>query len=120
MEEYRTPLGDSLTASLFNLGVLNENDFHEVTFSSEDVEFPLEAEDDTEANITFQKKKGVLLTREGLRKVITHFEKRLDTRLFYPPLQKPLSYRQIISQQIRQFKRVINGEESLYKPLVIK
>lgn len=120
MEEYRTPIGDTLTAALFNLGVLNETDFHQVTFSGDSVDYPLEKSPAAGEQAAFKSQKGVLLTQTGLRKVISQFEKKMDTPLFYQPLQKQLNYKQIVLQQVKHFKRVINGEESLYKPLQIK
>ncbi len=117
MEEFRVPLADSLTVALFNLGVLGEDDFREVDFSSENDEFPLEESDEYSA---VERKKGVLLNREGLRKVITQMEKKLDNEIYYGLLQKKISYKKLILEQIHHFKRVINGEEKEYKPLVVK
>ncbi|GAB4339881.1 MAG: type I-C CRISPR-associated endonuclease Cas1c [Calditrichia bacterium] len=119
MEEYRTPIADTLTAALFNLGTLKEEDFREITFQAEDDEYPLDLET-TEEGTAAAASRGVLLTPDGIRKVIPQFEKKLDTTIFYPPAQKPLSYRQIIRQQILHFKRVIQGEESQYRPFTIK
>lgn len=117
MEEYRTPLADTLTIALFNLGVLQESDFREVVFSAESDDFPLEPDEEHEA---FNEKKGILLNRDGLRKVITQFEKKLDTEIYFTPLQKRISYKQLIMQQVKHFKRVLNGEEETYRPLVQK
>ena len=41
MEEFRTPVADAVCCSLFNLGVLSEDDFEEHEFSNEDADFPL-------------------------------------------------------------------------------
>lgn len=121
MEEYRTPIADTLTASLFNLGTLSKEDFREVTFGGEDEEYPLEAVDrETRESAVVENKKGVLLTKEGLKKVITQFEKKIDTTYYYQPQNRGVSYKQIIREQVKHFKRVILGEEKEYKPLVIK
>jgi CRISPR-associated protein Cas1 len=124
IEEYRTPLADTLCCALFNLGVLQSDDFREVVFSSESDEFPLSTETTTteeeSKSVIYQEKKGILLTKEGLKKVITQFEKKLETQLFYNPQAKHLSYRRIIREQVRHFRRVLVGEEREYKPLVIK
>ncbi|MCX7786405.1 MAG: CRISPR-associated endonuclease Cas1 [Spirochaetes bacterium] len=125
MEEYRTPLADTLCCALFNLGVLSQDDFREVVFSSESEEFPLATEispstEGEEQPVVYQEKKGVLLTKEGLKKVIAQFEKKLETQLFYTPLSKHLSYKRIIREQVRHFRRVLAGEEREYKPLVMK
>ena len=124
MEEYRTPLADTLCCALFNLGVLNPEDFREVVFSSESDEFPLSTETSlTEGDqqpVVYQEKKGVLLTKEGLKKVIAQFEKKLEAQLFYQPQTKHLSYKRIIREQVRHFRRVLVGEEREYKPLLMK
>lgn len=117
MEEYRTPIADMLTAALFNLAVLKEDDFREEVFSKESDDFPLEVGDEHEA---FAEKKGILLTRAGLKKVITQLEKKLETEIYYTYLDKRLSYKQLIMQQVKHFKRVVGGEEEGYKPLLIR
>ncbi|MFQ5560855.1 MAG: CRISPR-associated endonuclease Cas1, partial [Nitrospinota bacterium] len=72
VEEYRTPIADTLTASLFNLGVLSSGDFEEITFKEDSDEYPLAADSETEGVVSGAKK-GVLLTKDGLKKVITQF-----------------------------------------------
>lgn len=117
MEEYRTPIADTLTASLFNLDILKEGDFREEIFN-EKVEFEESSEEgDSEVS---SEKKGVLLTKDGLKKVITHFERKLDDSFFYTPLMTEINYRRLINEQVKHFKRVIIGQEAEYKPLVIK
>lgn len=123
MEEYRTPVADTLCCSLFNLGILEEDDFEEVVFSPESADYPLQtdiAEQDDAEHAVIQEKKGVLLTKPALRKVITQLEKRLDAGIFYQPLQKSITYKRLIHEQINHFKRVLNGEETEYKPLTVK
>lgn len=123
MEEYRTPIADTLCCALFNRGTLEEEDFREVKFSTEDDEFPLDVEgqegSDQEVPL-YEEKKGVLLTKDGLKKVISQFEKKMDTDIYYQPLGTSVSYKRVMREQVRHFKRVIQGEEEFYKPLVIK
>jgi CRISPR-associated protein Cas1 len=119
MEEYRTPIGDTLTASLFNLEILKEDDFREVTFDREYNAYPIgESEEDDSA--VLQEKKAILLNKDGLTKVITQLERKLDTLYFYPPLARRVNYKELINHQCKHFKRVLTGEETVYKPLVIK
>jgi len=121
MEEYRTPIADSLTSALFNLGVIKEDDFRVEEFSEESSENPLQFEKDENILEVHEKgQRGVLLTKEGLKKVIAQFEQKIDSQLYYQPRDKKMSYREIMWAQIKHFKRVINGEEKEYKPLVIK
>lgn len=123
MEEFRTPIVDTLCCSLFNLGILEENDFEEVTFSTESVDYPLQSNElstELNENQAYEEKRGILLTNSGIKKVIPQFEKKLDSQIFYEPLNRQTSYRRVIREQIKQFKRVIKEEESFYKPLVVK
>lgn len=118
MEEFRSPLCDTLTVALFNLGILNQDDFRQIDFSSNDEEYPLEPMDEEDDKVSTRK--GVLLTRDGLRKVIEKFEAKLEETYYYMPLQKQLSYRKIIAQQVAHCKRVINEEEKEYRPFEVK
>ncbi|MEM5947015.1 CRISPR-associated endonuclease Cas1 [Spirochaetia bacterium 38H-sp] len=121
IEEYRTSICDTLTCALFNLGILKKSDFIEKDFSSYDDEYPIDSDAREEKIIeTEEKIYGIILTKEGLKKVAHQFEEKMHTLIFYPPLNKKISYEKIIIEQIRHFKRVIIGEEAEYKPFVIK
>ena len=119
VEEYRTPIAEALTVTLFNLNILKEDDFREVNFSSKDDEFPLEPDSENEPELVINKR-AVLLNNDGLKKVISQFEKRLSSEYFYTPENRKLFYKELIHHQVRHFKRVIIGEEKEYKPLIIK
>ncbi len=120
MEEYRTIICDTLTISLFNRGILEEADFTNQEFRGDSAEYPLYEEEKSDVDVFDKGKIGVLLNKTGLRKVLTHFEKKLQDEIFYEPSGKKLAYKDIIFEQVKHFKRVINGEEREYKPLVIK
>ena len=123
MEEYRTPIADTLCCALFNRGTLEEGDFKTVTFSTDNDEYPLDTDgqEESEQDVPlYEEKKGVLLTKVGLKKVISQFEKKMDTDIYYQPMGLHFSYKRVMREQIRHFKRVIQGEEEMYKPLVIK
>ena len=125
MEEFRTPIADAVCCNLFNMGTLKENDFERVRFDEADGDFPLEQHleipnsseklDSTEKNSY-----GVLLSKLGLRKVITAFEQKMDSLIFYPPKNQKLSYAKIIYEQVIHYKRVVLGEESEYKAYYFK
>ncbi len=121
MEEYRTPIADTLTAALFNLGILNEEDFETVNFTNQSDDYPLESSgDEEEDSPVLTEKTGVLLTKPGIRKVVTQFEKKLEQQMYYKPLLRQISYKQLMREQSKHFKRVLTGEESEYKPIVIR
>lgn len=118
VEEYRVPIADAVCCSLFNLGILKEEDFEEVDFSKDSVDFPLESEFTNDTNS--EKNTGILLTKPGLKKVITAFEEKINSSVFYPPAEDKKSYIRIIYEQAAHYKRVISGEETTYKPYFFK
>ncbi|MHB8281744.1 MAG: CRISPR-associated endonuclease Cas1 [bacterium] len=134
MEEYRTPIVDTLTVSLFNLGILQKDDFQEVNFNpdNDDLPMPVEKIENKDVpdyqncqnndldNVIANDVKGILLTKEGIKKVIGQFEKKLDTSIYFNNLGKNITYKELFLEQAQQFKRVVNGEESEYKPLMAR
>jgi len=125
IEEFRSPIADSLCCALFNLGTLKPEDFEKVDFTNEEAPFPNQIKEgdmfnDSE-NIEFDTGiKGVLLTKLGLKKVIKAFEEKMDTLILYQPLNMKISYSKIIYEQVAHYKRVITGEESEYKAYYFK
>ncbi|NNM53642.1 MAG: CRISPR-associated endonuclease Cas1 [Spirochaetales bacterium] len=116
MEEFRVPVVDTLTCALFNLGMLDTIHFREVSFEPKSDENPLP--DEGEETPTFVARKGVLLTADGLRKVIEQFEKKIHERKQYPGLAQSVSWSRIIREQVLQFRRVLNGEAVQYQPFL--
>ena len=104
---------------------MKEDDFEQVNFSVDDNDFPLEQNnnipDTTEDSELFEKtKNGILLTKNGIKKVISAFENKLDTLIFYSPTNQKISYAKIIYEQVIHYKRVILGEEKEYKAYFFK
>lgn len=137
MEEFRTPICDTVCASLFNQGVLQENDFEKVCFSVESDDFCLESENlkdnkenqnkenKTEESAVLTKEEengefGILLTKAGLKKVIASFEAKMDSDILYQPTGQKMAYIKIIYEQVLHYKRVISGEETEYKSYYFK
>jgi CRISPR-associated protein Cas1 len=117
MEEFRTPIADTLCCSLFNLGTLSPDDFETVEpeMAEDDMFNTVEDTENSESS-----SKAILLTKEGLKKVIAGFEKKIDTVLLYPPLEEKLSLNRIIIAQVKHLKRVILGEETVYRGYLYK
>jgi len=109
-EEFRTPIADTLCCALFNHNVLSVELFRTVT----DVD---DTDTDNSAN---DEERTILLTNEGLKKVITAFEKKMEALVYYPPLETQLSLDMIIIEQVKQLKRVILGDEKAYKGYLYK
>jgi len=109
-EEFRTPIVDTLCCALFNLGILSPDDFCTV----------IDGEGEGVDIIDKQTEKPVLLTKDGLKKVITAFEKKMETIVYYSPLVTQLSWQMIIIEQVKHFKRVILGKDKNYKGYLYK
>ncbi len=146
MEEFRSPVCDTVCCSLFNLGTLKPEDFEKVEFSAESEDFPLEkteqieqlkqgeqlegepdlqnsadsADNEGDKNSTEQSQSGILLTKAGIKKVITAFEAKMNSQILYLPTGQKLSYTAIIFRQVQHYKRVINEEETEYKAYYFK
>lgn len=126
MEEFRTPVADSVCCLLFNLGILNPDDFRSQDFSCDNDEYPLDStvcNDDSEKCADSESSlnvKGILLTKGGLKKVIGAFEEKMDSLIFYQPTAQKLSYAKIIYEQAAHYRRVVSGEETNYKAYVFK
>jgi CRISPR-associated protein Cas1 len=111
MEEFRTPVVDTLCSALFNLGTLCRGDFEGKDTDPEGFVFDPDSEEEHTGKI-------VLLTKDGLKKVIPAFEKKIDTALQYQNTK--LSLNNIIIEQAKHFKRVILGEEKEYRGFLYK
>ncbi len=122
MEEFRSPICDSVCCNLFNLGTLTKEDFEEKDFSADSDEFPLEqvqndenSDTEKETDEIPERQTGILLTKAGLKKVIGAFEAKMNSLVLYPLTNQKLSYAKIIYQQVLLYKRVISGEETEYR-----
>lgn len=135
MEEFRSPICDSVCCNLFNLGTLIKEDFEQIDFSSDNEDFPLgsvsinsengeentyeKPNEETDSNLE-KKQTGILLTKSGLKKVISAFEIKMNSLILYQPTGQKISYAKIIYQQVLHYKRVISGEETEYKAYYFK
>ena len=150
MEEFRTIIADSLTLSLFNLKILQKEDFRIekptskpvndslpqsvpdilkdpiglITVTDDDLEnFDLpeqRMEETTDVNTSGTAKYPVKLVPDAFTRVIEAFEKKLSTRFYYPLAERNLSYGDAIIFQVAQYRKVIEGEAEVYQPLLLK
>lgn len=120
MEEFRTPIADTVCCSLFNLNILTKEDFQKVNFDSDNQDFPLPVQANKPGEILekINSQEGILLTEKGLKKVIKAFEDKITTSVQYE--NSKLSYQKIIIKQVLAYKRVIAGEENEYKSFYFK
>jgi CRISP-associated protein Cas1 len=150
MEEFRPIIADTLTLSLFNLKILQENDFriekplqetsqNETSQETPDVtqdpigmitgnEDEIKCFDIPEQRMEAQNeiseqhpgKYPVKLNSDSFGKVVESFEKKLTTTFFYPIAERHLSYSDAIIFQANLFRKVIEGEVDVYQPLLMK
>lgn len=149
MEEFRSIIAETLTLSLFNLKILQKNDFIIEAPSPEEEETTEEAMpdvtkdpiglisgDDGEGEIfdlpdqrmnegagsagASSGKHPVKLRPEAFKRVIDAFEKKLTTAFYYPPAERRLTYNDAMIYQAGHFRKVIEGEAEIYQPVLLK
>jgi CRISPR-associated protein Cas1 len=149
VEEFRTPVADALMLSLFNQGVLKEDDFRWLRPEEEEEETerdPKEAIDrackdpigqvampeDTEFfDLPEQKntkaedrscdgKLPVRLTPEALRRVIQAFEKKMGSEFHHPVAERRFTYSETLVYQAGLYRQVVQGDAATYLPFVLK
>ena len=150
MEEFRAIIADTLTLSLFNLKILQQEDFHievpvEATSNQPEPGNPPDITADPIGLISLNDgdsncfdlpeqrmeagpvqagqvtgKYPVKLSQEAFKRVIDAFEKKLTTTFHYPPADRQLSYGDAVIFQAGRFRKVIEGEVDVYQPLLLK
>ena len=93
MEEFRTPIADTLCCYLFNDSILNEDDFE-------------------------QREGGIFLIKSGLKKLVCAFEEKLEKYINYE--EKNFTYRELIFNQVEKYKKMIINKEDFYVPFKFK
>lgn len=94
MEEFRSPIVDSLVLRLINSESLKSQDFEPAR------------------NIG-----GIYLTALARRRFLDQLEKRMNEEVSHPDLQSPVTYRQAIGLQVRRYKRSL-VREVVYEPFM--
>lgn len=146
MEEFRSIIVETLTLSLFNLNILQEQDFYikpreedddePQAFNTPDVskdpigliatvqcdsvvtDMPDQRLDDTDN--PSQGKLPIVLRPEAMEKVIDAFEKKLTTTFFHTEADRELTYADALIYQAAEYRRLLEGEIETYQPLLLK
>lgn len=92
VEEFRSPVVDSLVMQVINQKVFKPTDFT----------WPNQAG-------------GIYLNEAAKRPFLRRFEKRLSLKVTHPDVQTPVSYRRVIQLQVRRYKQALLTEEP-YEP----
>jgi CRISPR-associated protein Cas1 len=94
MEEWRSPIVDSLVMWLLNKKVIRPTDF------------------------TFPNAEGGVYLEGGARRVfLKHFEDRITETVTHPSNQQPVSYRRAIQLQIQRYKQCLHDSKP-YEPFI--
>lgn len=84
MEEFRSPIVDTLTIKLVNQKILRPTDF---TWPNQEG--------------------GVYLTPPGRRVFLKHFEQRISVKISHPDVKEKVSYRRVIQLQVQRYKKAL-------------
>ncbi len=97
IEEFRTPVVDSLVLDILNHGMLSERDFQ------------IEAQE-----------RAVYLTPHGMRLFVHKFARKLESCVSPREIGRQISYRKLIEVQARRLAAVIRGESPRYQPFRLR
>ena len=97
VEEFRTPIVDSLVLSLANHHILEPDDF----------------ERDEQGNRTW-------LGESGFRKYVRQFSRKMESEIKTRDLERAISYQKHLEVQARKLARYIQGQEETYQPFEIR
>jgi CRISPR-associated protein Cas1 len=96
MEEFRSPIVDSLVIKIVNKSIVKPQDFEKVVSNG-----------------------GIYLTGEGKKLFVKHFENRMNEAVSHPSQKSPVTYRQAIQLQIRRYKQSLLSSVP-YEPFLRK
>jgi CRISPR-associated protein Cas1 len=88
MEEFRSPIVDTLVLKLINKKIIRPMDFT----------WP-------------QDNNGVYLTNPARRVFLRHFEQRMTESITHPDVKEPVTYRRVIQLQVQRYKRAVLGNQ---------
>lgn len=86
MEEFRSPIVDTLVIKLVNRKIISPTDF---TYPNQDG--------------------GIYLTEPARRIFLKHFEARITEKTSHPDVQKQVTYRRVIQLQIQRYIKAVLG-----------
>jgi len=150
MEEFRVIVADTLTLSLFNLKILQKDDFivehtapvksrpqepasPDVTRdryghltdldSSEMFDVPPQKMDDSLVESSVEEHRGKLpvkLKPAAFARVIENFERKLTTEFHYLPEDRKITLNDALVSQARMYRKLIEGSVQEYQPLPLR
>lgn len=112
MEEFRPVLVDPLVVMVINKKIVRTTDFYRPE-ERERAAFDFVEEEPSKEGYP------ILLTYEGMKKFIVHFESRLNQKVLYLPKGQRLSYREVCLEQVRLLARHLTGDGQ-YTPFAVR
>lgn len=69
---------------------------------------------------TGRAQRPIELNDQAVERLITTYEKRLVSRVTYPPSGQKVTYRRCLELQVRQIARIVLGKAKHYRPMVVR
>ena len=146
MEEFRSLVAETATLSLFNLKILQQDDFYREEppapepeaqarphITDDPIGHLYENPDDGFFDVGEQRieettplehepseKRPCRLTPNALKRVLEAFEEKIGTEFTHPLTGAPVSYAEAMVAQARHFRAVLEGDQDRYLPLQLK
>jgi len=108
VEEYRSYLGDRLVLGLVNKRLVRPDDFIFRT--------PVKAEFTDEEDMKHNR--PVEMKPTVNRTFIAAYEEMMNRRIFYQPIEKKITYRWLIYQQVKHFGKSLENPDVSYQPFI--
>ncbi|RMH81761.1 MAG: CRISPR-associated endonuclease Cas1, partial [Calditrichaeota bacterium] len=97
VEEFRTPVVDSLVLNIINHRILRPKHFKAPTAQG-----------------------GIYLTQRGLHIFLKQFSAKLESQVTVRQIGRPLSYRKLFEVQARKITHLIQGKSTAYQPFQMR
>lgn len=98
LEEFRSIIVDSVVLRVINKHIIKPSHF---AYSDEGIE-------------------GIVLKNVGMKRFLGEFNRRLNTEIHHPIAGRSLSYRKCFEVQARQVRKMIEGTQTTYFPLLAR
>jgi CRISPR-associated protein Cas1 len=153
VEEFRPTIADTLVLSLFNLRILQENDFYRpepdivedetedntadpiaaalkdplgrmslIEDESSQFDLPEQKMEDslTEELQPDKARLAVKVWPDAFKRILQAFERKMSTDFYHPAAEQKMTYSEALVYQAKCYRRMVEGEASEYRPLLLK
>ncbi|MBT3715034.1 MAG: CRISPR-associated endonuclease Cas1 [Deltaproteobacteria bacterium] len=146
IEEFRSIIAETCTLSLFNLKILQQDDFYyeeplvpeveaqtRAHVTDDTIGYIYENPDDGMFDLPAQRvgqeeelehepsaKRPCRLNQAAFKRVLEAFEEKINTEFTHPLTGVRITYAEALVVQARHFRSIIEGEQKTYQPLQMK